>query len=725
VIPKSPAPPIGHVPGKEFVSSGDAFGMKVGLITRVDEINLKADVKILTGGGDRFEIDLTQAMAGPRSFWGGVPEVNSLVIIGYRRKHKQLYEAMILGYIPVGNRSGLRFDPFSPENPSAVASSDKALYDAVYGPMIRYKRLKLQPGDVGGMSASGAELALSKDVRMCNRAGDLIELRDSERTLVMQATHRVEAEAGVHRWSGPTRRGAFWLPGDIFGKDGVTLKTEADRYFGRDDLQNAGPGSPGSATKFANSSGKVLDAFNDANEFPPVTYSNGKRTFYTATEPAVNFEDPKGAADAFTEHRLEMYHTTDASTDVLGEIDGFQMDRRVIFIEQVFGSIVGNDAFSGMGQRQYGRLLKPKIFDAWGQLGPGKFSMEEVPRTPLEGDDESKSTAGAYLMRIRSPLGTTEDDSFAVAVSKQGKLFVNLPGSRIEKYADAAKNVSAEINAEGGIKARIGASSPDNVSLNLRLDGGIVADIGSSSAGQAIKVKYHSSYSAEYLGVPDINDVAYSMSVTGNGEVLCSADWVENILGAKSTTVNGGYNLMADRMQLNAQSGITFNAGEWNALVSGKTQANYAQQVQETIVTGGKLSTILAGGSIQTVTAGAYAINVLGGTTSITSAAGAYAVQVGAGGITMTATAGAVAVSAAAGAISMNAAAGAISLVAGLAVSITSPVLVSLVAPQVLLGGPTAVLGVARGTPMMPPGSPSLDWITGLPLQGAAMVRSI
>jgi hypothetical protein len=32
---------------------------------------------------------------------------------------------------------------------------------------------------------------------------------------------------------------------------------------------------------------------------------------------------------------------------------------------------------------------------------------------------------------------------------------------------------------------------------------------------------------------------------------------------------------------------------------------------------------------------------------------------------------------------------------------------------------------VARGAPMHPPGSPSLDWITGIPLQGSAMVRSI
>jgi hypothetical protein len=76
------------------------------------------------------------------------------------------------------------------------------------------------------------------------------------------------------------------------------------------------------------------------------------------------------------------------------------------------------------------------------------------------------------------------------------------------------------------------------------------------------------------------------------------------------------------------------------------------------------------------------------------------------------------------GALSMQATL-ALSLTAGLAATITSPVAVSLVAPQILLGGPPAVLGIARGLPSMPPGVPSLDYITGLPLLGAAMSRSI
>ena len=722
--------PQGHVPGREFVASGDPFGIKLGTITRIDELHMKCDVKVLTGGGVQREVDLTQPMHGPRSFLGGVPEVGSLVILGYRRKHKNLYEAMILGYMPnVGLRSGLRFDPMSSINPGDVTPDDQAQYDDLLGTTVRYKRLKLNPGDVGGMSASGAEMALSKDVRLSNRAGDLIELRDSDRTLVSQAVHRVEAEAGVHRRSGPIRRGMLWLPPDIMtgGANGNTLLSEADRYFGRDELQAAGPGLPGSPFKFSNAQGQLLDIFNDSNEFPPVTYSNGRRVFYAATQPAVCFEDPNEAGtEVYTEQRVEMYHTTDTSVDVLDEIDGFTVAPRSIYIEQVLGTLVGNDAYSGEGQRQYGRLLKPKIFDSFAQRTPGVFSLQEVPRNPMEQDIEAETTAGAYLFKIRPPKGVNGDFPFGVSVSKQGKLYVQLPGSIVENYADGAtKNVSMEFNSEGAIKAHVGASSPDRVSLDLTLEGGIVADLGSSAGGQAIKVRYHSSVSQEYLGVPDENDVAYSVAVTGNMETVCSADAVENVLGAKVTTVNGGYAMLADRVQVQAQSGYTVNAGECNVLVSGKSQYNYALAVLENIVLGGKLSTIVAGGLIQNVVAGACSTNVLGGATALNSAAGAYTVNVGAGGMTMSVAAGAVAISAAAGAMSLAAGAGAIAVTAGLALNLTAGAALSMIAPQVLVGGPAGVLGVVRGVPALPPGTPSLDPITGTPLLGSATFRSI
>lgn len=711
-----PKNPSGYVPGTEFTDTGAPYGLKVGIITRVDELELKCDIQVLTGGGERFEIDLTQGMAGPRSFWGGIPEVNSMVILGYRRRHKQLHEAMILGYLPTGKRSAMRFDPLSSVDPSEVTPEDADLVSKIFSRQTRYKGLRLSPGDVGGMSASGAEFVLSKDVRMANRAGDLMELRDSDRTLITQTLHRVENEAGVLRLSGPVRRSSFYLPPDIFS-NGKTLKGPSARYFG------------GSVVKrYTVSANTVFDIFNNPTTYPPVTYSNGRQAHYPVTQPGVNFESAtEGAgAEPYTEDRLEMAHTTDLTQEVREEIDGFQMDRRPIYIERVLGTVVGNDLSSDTGLQQYGQLLRPKVFDDFQATGPGVFTTEPIARSPLD-DQETYTTTGGFMFRLTpppSPAGRSDTVSaFAVAVSKQGKLFLNVPGSRVEKYASGTKNVSAELNFEGAVKARMGAARPDNIAFHLTLEGGFVIDTRGGSSGAGLQFRTHSSYILEAQGVQDNNNVAYSENLQGNREAFTSADSTENVAGAKITTVNGGYSVRADRFSVNAQSGLGLNAGGIDVLSSGKSQYQYAQAVLETIVTGGRISTILAGGLIETVTVGARTINVLGGAMATNIPAGAYTVTVGSGALTLSTAAGAMSLSAAAGAVSISSGL-AMTLTAGVAMNLTASTMLVAAAPQVLIGSPAASLGVCRGTPMMPPGTPSLDWVTGLPLQGAALFRS-
>lgn len=711
-----PKNPSGYVPGAEFTDTGAPYGLKLGVITRVDELELKCDIKVLTGGGERFEVDLTQGIAGPRSFWGGVPEVNSLVIIGYRRRHKQLHEAMILGYLPIGKRSAMRFDPLASSDPSEISPEDAELYSQVFSPQTRYKRLALRPGDVGGMSSAGAEFVLSRDVRMVNRAGDSFELRDSDRTLVSQALHRVENEAGVLRLSGPVRRSGFFLPPDIFAS-GKTFKGTSERFFGSEVLK-----------RLTASENTVFNIINNPATFPPVTYSNGRQAHYPVTSPGVNFEDVATGAgsEPYTEDRLEMTHTTDLVQEVREEIDGFQMDRKPIYIERVLGTLIGNDSSSDTGLQQYGQLLRPKVFDDFLATGPGVFTTEPIGRSAMD-DSEAYTTTGAYLFRLippPSPAGRSDTVStFAVAVSKQGKLFMNVPGSRVEKYSSGTKNVSAEINMEGALKMRLGAATPDNIALHLTLEGGAVFDFRGGASGAGLTFRTHSSYIIEAKGVQDTNNVAYSENLQGNRESFTAADSVQNVAGAKITTVNGGYTILADRFSVQAQSGFGLNAGGIDVLSSGKSQYQYALQVLETIVLGGKISTILAGGLTETAVVGARTINVLGGAMATNIPAGAYSVTVGSGAISLTTATGALSLAAAGGAVSMSAGL-AMTVTAGLAMNLTASTAVVVTTPQMLIGSPAAALGVCRGVPMMPPGSPSLDWITGLPLQGAAVFRS-
>src|ERR1700743_2337253 len=117
-----------HAPGRfhgdDFVDAFGIAGVRIGIITRVDELHMKADVRVITGGADRFELNLTQAMARPRSFWGGVAEDNSVVVLGYLPKHRKIKDAVILGYLPSANLGGLRFDPFATDDPTSVSADE-------------------------------------------------------------------------------------------------------------------------------------------------------------------------------------------------------------------------------------------------------------------------------------------------------------------------------------------------------------------------------------------------------------------------------------------------------------------------------------------------------------------------------------------------------------------------------------------------------------------------
>lgn len=707
---------LGKDPGSDFSETDNPyFGVRLAVITRVDHFNMKADLKLLSGG-DRFEVDLTQALAGPRSFLGGVPEVNSMVIVGYRRRAKGIYDAMILGYVPVGIKSGLRFDPYSSVGPDEVADEDKDEFTKVYGGVTRYRRILGRPGDVMGMSSAGAEMLLSNDVQFYNRAGDTFELRDYDRTIVQQSIHRVESDSAAYVLSGPVRRGGLDLPLDAFQKDGRTLKTEDDRYFGRDELLNIKPAA------YADSTGKVIDRINDTTEFPPTTYSTGRRYYYAGSTPAANFEDVEngGTLSTFTEHRMELRHESNLQQEVLAEIDGFQMERRINFIEQVYGTLVGNDPFSTDGIRQYGRVLKPRLFADFDDQNRPRFQLNEAVRLPGS-PDEAYSKAAGYYFKLQPPR-SPKDSAFVVSVNKQGKLYAYIPGSTDEDYPQ--KNVSAEIVTEGALKAYFGSAKPDSISLDITCEGGIRAVIGHQKSGQAIDVKYLSAVKAEYSGNADDDGNAKTESVQGNSTTAISGNDTQIVNGAYLKRVSGGYQVAASRVTLNALSGITINAGEMNTLISGKTQLNYALAVLENIVVGGKIFTVLAGAVTENILAGAFTQNVLAGAVAVNVPGGAYAVTVGVGALSLTTGSGAVTLSTAAGAMSIGAAAGAIAVTAGLAINMSSPIAIVLNSPQVALGAAVAPLGVARGTPMQPPGSPSLDWITGLPLQGAAAVRS-
>jgi hypothetical protein len=609
---------------------------------------------------------------------------------------------------------------------SQIDPEDRDAFETAFGGPSRKKRLRLQPGDVGGMSSAGSELVLSKSVSVTNRAGDIIELRDEERTLVTQAIHRFDNECGVKRYSGPVRRQVFFLPPEVYTVDSQgkrTLKTSDQRYFGRDELQNLGPGvRPGEESKYAKTDGSLLSIFNNFTEYPPVMYSNGKIVFYPSTTPNVSVEGPvdQGGGNAYTEVRTEILHETDLVQEVHAEIDGVNINPQRVFIEHVMGTVIGNDPNSTVGIAQYGQALAPQIWSNGEAQTIGTFRMEPVRRDPQSGDLDIRQRAAAYLLRILGPETTADDDPFAVAVEKQGKLYVNIPRPTSENYGDGCKGISAEVNLKGALKLYAGAASPSNTSIFGKLAGGIKLEVGRNrDTNNAIDLVLDGPLYTKIIGTGDDNGSGMVLSTTGNMGLDSTGDFLLSTGGSVNLTSNGATTIQGDKLIVTGTSGCTMNTGGYQQTVTGLTTLTYALAKVETIAAGGEVKTVAAGALVTTVAAGAIQTTAGAGAINMTAGA-AMASQAGAA---MDMTAGAAVTVNAGAAISLTAAA-AITATASTAFVVTAPASIVLTSANIQLGGPSGVLGVVRAVPALPPGVPTLDFITGLPLLGSATVRS-
>ena len=699
----------GTIPLRDF--SHDRHDTFLGLIVRVDEVMMKCDVKSFNPPGYYYEVELTQAMAGHRSFWGGIPETNSLVVCGWRWTHKNTKNLVILGYHPVANRTGMRFDPFSATDPSQVFDDERSQHDKFFGKTFRTKRLMLRPGDVGGMSSSGSELVLSKDVRITNRAGDLLELRDAERSLVTQSIHRVHQDGAVHLTSGPIRRAATFLPTGLLG----SANSFDPQYAGLDDLQTMGPTNG----RYVDSTGKAAGFLNNFASFPPTTLANHRQYHYVGTSQGVAWEDLEngGTVLAYTEHRKEFRHVTSGTQEVLGEIDGFDADRPQRYIEQVFGTIVGNDPNGMPGLLQYGKILKPSVFKTFQDNLAGSFELSEANRA-IGGQDESDTLAGAYMFRLNPPSSPFTNAPFVMAVQKQGKVLVSIPGSNQENQK--TKNISLEANLAGALKAYVGAANPDRVSIHLTTEGGVVLNIGSDQDGNCITTNYRGAVKSSYeFENPD--GVSHSVAVRGNDEMSITGNQKIEVGATYSLNATGAIQLNGSNVTLNALNNYTVNAAAKNLTVSGKTQHQYAESVTEKIATGGFDRTVLLGDHKTTLGAGTHATSVLVGNTEFTNTLGDFKVDIGAGSFGVSIVAGNITMTTLVGNVAMTGTS--IGLTSTTTATITAAASIALTAPIVMIGIP-ATFGVVRGAPMMPPGSPSLDLILGIPLQGSTVILS-
>jgi hypothetical protein len=128
------------------------------------------------------------------------------------------------------------------------------------------------------------------------------------------------------------------------------------------------------------------------------------------------------AGEAYVEDRLELRHTSDGVMAVTDEGDGFQAERiHPVLIEDVRGTVVGNDPHSDGGRAHYKRILSMKVFDSVDDGSPSPGPRFEVVDT-VQSSSEADTLALCRLFKITNP--STGAPAYTFGVSKEGRVFL-------------------------------------------------------------------------------------------------------------------------------------------------------------------------------------------------------------------------------------------------------------------------------------------------------------
>jgi hypothetical protein len=477
-------------------------GLGIAKVVNIDYEELFVTLHTIVGTSQTFErvpIPMTFPGAGNRHFFGALPQIGDLCVVGWVPQNssapKKTQTPIILNWIIPGTwlgREWLTSCSVTVDECDTGTSRLQNMYGSAFG-RIRHKLRHIQPGNIVASSAQGSDLVLDEGVTLANRRGNEFRLRDQDQAAVTRALQRFDALAGTRLYAGMVQRDATFLspmmvsdgkewdgPQQVISGNPVTeaelpddetapngLLTPA-RIF-RKNIQSAEKGFLGKSLLnpdpyidpyvFLKNGGFITDTGYATNGTLPNAIYGGKPIFRVAAQSASNAVlDPK--TPTLTEYRLEVTHTSNGILPVTEQTDMFDAERlpnrsdntgegqfpsNKPFIEWVLGSVVGNDPFSQKGRAQYGMPLTATIFD-----GIVPAPRLEAASIPLEGSPAAPTTMGdqlATLFHLTPPLALAGTETFW-GVNKQGQFKASIGGD--------PKQNSAEINLTGGLKIAVG-----------------------------------------------------------------------------------------------------------------------------------------------------------------------------------------------------------------------------------------------------------------------------
>ena len=454
------------------------YAMGVATVISVDYE--KHELTLRSENGEPFQhtVPMTYPSAGGRHFLGALPLPGDVALIGYGAAESgKTRQPFVVGWFPTvtAGHDWWVTQPFSP-NEFNLTPKDAVTFEGLAN-RVRHKMRHMLPGNIVASSSQGADLVLDEGVMLANRRGNEVRLRDQDQAFVVRSLQQFHAGAGFRSYHGLVQRDATFLPTSMFSDgtdwdapaqldaDGTPLMNNA---LGTDSTPNRRltphpvfqRGSDGKRTAtFPTQDGTTRNPFG-GNVDPYVFLqkglfidTNGSRlsavgeaayggkVMYRVTSDGTNAV-VDNQADALTEYRVEVSHTSDGTLPVTEQTDGFDADRlpdtqprlpsslnqspSAPFIEFVMGSVVGNDPFSMSGRVLYGLPLKTTVFS------------DSVASPSIDsGVGHDIGEHAAVLLRVTNPTDSTSPPTFW-SVTKDGRARLSVVGPGTDFSAEAS-----------------------------------------------------------------------------------------------------------------------------------------------------------------------------------------------------------------------------------------------------------------------------------------------
>ena len=708
------------------------LGLAIAKVLAVFTQEMKVTLQVVTGQQETpiYEgVELTLPGQGARHFFGALPDVGDLCVVGWFVTNSDGQASSktpaIISWLPRAPYLGQEWVPYQPYSVEEGVLNNQNERDAVEGvaQRVRNRMRHYESGNIGLASSQGSDILLDEGVSISNRRANEIRLREQDQAMVVRSLQQFHAMGGARIYGGQVQRDARLLPGEIFS-DGTDWAArvqldEVQSFLGQFDLPSNvladgvympqdvfNPKTGMEAVESDASIDPLLNPYRFLYESNLIDaggrdLTDGRKEVYGGKS-VLRLND-KGdntfaGGSALTEYRIELNHLHDGTLPVSEQTDGFDADRvpeggvaPTTYLEWVLGSVVGNNPYDKNGSL-YGVPLIPKLPEG----------------TLVGGLDAPLGEHMATLMKL-VPVSPSEDAPTWMGLNKAGAF---------KAYIGNSESNAVDIRVAGGINVSAGGRINFNSDVEMIIAGGF----NMVSEKKPLKI-----YAGGSDRTDDNTEAEFSSSLELGGKESVVINSQQGILmDAPKVSINN-----ASVVKVNASENIELNAGE-SIFIKSKKRVEAINGKHEVVYTGPAdflpinapirktqflanpttghvggptdVYEMLFGDKIETLGIG----NIL-----TTVATGNIALTVGVGAIALTATPNNISVTNAA--IAVTAGAGVLSLSSVAAISMASPVVSIKALGALTLSGSVITLaspGIAAGPIIC--GS-DIDHITGLP----------